>query len=150
MILLQHCLNAEPPGEEQRYCPVFCEMRTGNWGHGKPQAVPTVSSYTVAIAYLKESHLVSSRGTCQQFKHAHLQLGPQKPQTVPTTFLYHASYLNFIFLLNIFKHNLKLKYHNYEKMGGACRMLQLGFQHMHVYHHSCIQGLFFFSRSNWS
>ena len=24
-------------------------MRTGNWGHGKPQAVPTVSSYTVAL-----------------------------------------------------------------------------------------------------
>ena len=23
-------------------------MRIGNWGHGKPQAVPTVSSYTVA------------------------------------------------------------------------------------------------------
>ena len=22
-------------------------MHTGNWGHGKPQAVPTVSSYTV-------------------------------------------------------------------------------------------------------
>ena len=22
-------------------------MRTGNWGHGKAQAVPTVSSYTV-------------------------------------------------------------------------------------------------------
>ena len=22
-------------------------MRTGNWGHGKPQAVPTVCSYTV-------------------------------------------------------------------------------------------------------
>ena len=25
-------------------------MRTGNWGHGKPQAVPTVSSYTVVTA----------------------------------------------------------------------------------------------------
>ena len=24
-------------------------MRTGNWGHGKPQAVPTVSSYTVVL-----------------------------------------------------------------------------------------------------
>ena len=31
-----------------------CDMRTGNWGHGKPQAVPTVSSYTVVtlLAYL--------------------------------------------------------------------------------------------------
>ena len=24
-------------------------MRTGNWGHGKPQAVPTVCSYTVLL-----------------------------------------------------------------------------------------------------
>ena len=48
MILLQHCLNAEPPGEEKRYYPVFCDMCTGNWGHGKTQAVPTVSSYTVS------------------------------------------------------------------------------------------------------
>ena len=24
-------------------------MRTGNWGHGKHQAVPTVSSYTVMV-----------------------------------------------------------------------------------------------------
>ena len=39
MILLQHCFNEEPP--------LFCDMRTGNWGHGKPQAVPTVCSYTV-------------------------------------------------------------------------------------------------------
>ena len=47
MILLQHCLNAEPPGEEWRYYPLFCDMHTGNWCHGKPQAVPTVCSYTV-------------------------------------------------------------------------------------------------------
>ena len=47
MILLQHCLNAEPPGEEWRYYPLFCDMRIGNWVHGKTQAVPAVSSYTV-------------------------------------------------------------------------------------------------------
>ena len=34
------------------YCPVFCDMRTGNWGHGKSQAVPTVSSYTVLVHHL--------------------------------------------------------------------------------------------------
>ena len=59
MILLQHCLNAEPPGEEYRYYPVYCDMSTGNWGHGKPQAVPTVSSYTVAIHQLENLQLPS-------------------------------------------------------------------------------------------
>ena len=32
-------------------------MRTGNWGHGKPQAVPTVSSYTVVWTARYSAHV---------------------------------------------------------------------------------------------
>ena len=40
---------------------MFCDMRTGNWGHGKPQAVPTVSSYTVIR--VMTSHDACTSGT---------------------------------------------------------------------------------------
>ena len=51
MKLIQHChcicLNAEPPGEEERNLPSFHDMRTQNRDHEGNPDVPTVACYTV-------------------------------------------------------------------------------------------------------
>ena len=78
MILLQHCLNAEPPSEELRYYPLFCDMRTGNWGHGKPQAVPT-SLFLNRDPYLQNDYSRNAQTGKQLNMDAHIQLCVEYP-----------------------------------------------------------------------